>query len=287
MASAASVSRPRLLPDRPRPLPSDGVANGGDGGSAAGRETHRSRRALCAGRRGGPMTAKMAQQSGWRSAAWASSLNLGVGLLGALVFRSEPQLPLWAMLQFSAVGGLTLIVLLAWRRAPRRACFLFFSLDVASALVTALAGANTLARAGHEGQLFQAIQASLMVIAILSPSARLGGAWIAVFTLAPWILIYSWPETIRRSIPSLDLWFVPIYAVVAIALLVYRRRSLRVERALSDARAERLALERLARVTLAVRDLASTPLQTLTTGLALLRHNVRGEEQVLSSMERA
>src|SRR5262249_15203005 len=163
------------LPDRPRPLPSAGGANRGDGGSATGRETHRSRRALCAGRRGGPMTrTETALQNGWRSAAWASSLNLGVGLLGALVFRSQPSLPLWATLQFAAVGGLALIVLLAWRRAPRGVCFLLFSIDAASALLTALAGANVLARSGHFGQLFQAIDASLMVIAILSPSARLG-----------------------------------------------------------------------------------------------------------------
>src|SRR5262249_6515323 len=101
------------------------------------------------------------------------------------------------------------------------------------------------------------------------------------------IEIYTWSEAIRQAMPPTDAWFVPIYAVVAIALLVHRRRSIHLERALSEARTERLTLERLARVSLALRDLANTPLQTLTAGMTLLRRDGQNHDQVLASMERA
>ena len=227
------------------------------------------------------------RKEAWRSAVWASALDLGCGVLGALVFRRTAWLPVWTMLQFAGVGALTLLVLLWWRRAPRVVCLALFSLDVASALVTSLAGANGSAHAGQMGQIYQSLETGLFVIAILSPSARLGAAWIAIFTAAPFVQFSGWPEAIRRTMLLLDLWLIPMYGAIAEVLLSYRRRSLRLQRLLSDARADRLTLEHLARVSLALRDLANTPLQTLTTGVDLLRRKLGAQQVVLQSMEHA
>jgi len=231
--------------------------------------------------------AEIERKEAWRGAVWASALNLGCGFLGALVFRTTAWLPVWTMLQFAGVGALVLLALLWWRQAPRAVCLALFSLDVASALVTSLAGANAYAHAGQMGQLYQSLEASLFVIAILSPSARLGAMWTGIFTAAPFVQFSGWPEAIRQSVVLPDLWLIPMYALIAVVLLSHRRRSVRLQRLLSDARADRLTLERLARVSLALRDLANTPLQTLTTGVDLLRRKLVAQQVVLPSMERA
>jgi hypothetical protein len=230
---------------------------------------------------------EIARKEAWQAAVWASALNAGVGVLGALAFRARPWLPMWAMVQFTAVGALTLIVLLAWRNAPRAACLVLFSFDVASALVASIGGAQAFVGAGQLGQLFESVRAGIIVLAIISPSVRLGVAWIGVFILAPFVQFYTWAPAIRDAVPPTDPWFIPIYGVVGTVLLLYRRRSVRLDHALSDARAERLTMERLARVSLALRDLANTPLQTLTTGVTLLRRKVEQPEEVLASMDRA
>jgi hypothetical protein len=231
--------------------------------------------------------AETGRTEAWRSAVWASALDLGCGILGALAFRRTAWRPLSTMPQFAGMGALALLALLWWRRAPRAVCLALFSLDVASALVTSLAGANAEAHAGQLGQLYHSLEAGLFVIAVLSPSARLGGALIGAFTVAPFVQFSGWPEAIRQSVFLPDLWLIPMYAVIALVLLLYRRRSVRLQRLLSDARADRLTLERLARVSLALRDLANTPLQTLTTGVDLLRRKLGAEQVVLQSMEHA
>jgi len=230
--------------------------------------------------------AEIARREAWHSAAWTSAMDLGAGILAALVVRAWPWLPTWVLLQFAATGGLVLVVLFACRDAPRGLCLVLFSVNVASALVTALAAANALARSGHVGQPFEALIAGLMLIAILSPSIGLGVAWIAVFTLAPWIAVHC-PEFTQKSFLALDLWFIPIYAGMALVVLLYRSRCLHLENTLSNARAEQLMLERLGRVSLVLGDFANTPLQTLTTGVSLLRHKAQPQDRVRAAMERA
>jgi hypothetical protein len=227
------------------------------------------------------------RREAWRSTLWTSVLDLGCGVLGYIAFRTGSWMPDWAMIQFAVTGGITLAVTLAWRRAPRPACLALFSINVASGLVTCLAGTAAYAFVGQVWGLYQPFKASLLIIAILSPSLPVGLAWIAIFTLAPIVQTQLWEQTIRNAVPPWEPWFMPVFGAIALVLLLYRRRSLGLERELSEARARRLSVERLAGVSLALRDLANTPLQTLTTGVGLLRHNAPDSDRVLASMERA
>jgi hypothetical protein len=222
-----------------------------------------------------------------RAVLWSSVLNFSCGVMGTLAFRQANWLPMWAMVQFAISGGVVFLVALLWRGARRPVYLGLFSLNVASALLTSLAGANAFAFVGQVGEVYQSLKAGLVVIAVLSPSLRLGAAWIGVFAVAPIVQAHLWEPTIRNAIPAWEPWFVPIYGAIALVLLLYRRRSMTLQNELAETRAERLAIERLAGVTLAVRDLANTPLQTLTTGVGLLRHNVPDSDRVLASMERA
>jgi hypothetical protein len=229
---------------------------------------------------------EIARRRAWRAAFWSAALDLGSGALGTIAFRSS-ALPLWPMVQFGVVGALVLLLLILWRRAPRTVCLGLLSINFASALLTSLAGAAALVAHGVGSELFQSIKISFIVIAILSPSVRLGVAWMAIFALAPVLQFYSWPVAMQAAAPTGEPWFTLIYAAVGAVLLLYRQRSIRLERNLSALRVERLTLQRLARVALALRDLANTPLQTLTTGVSLLRQKTASEETVLQSMDRA
>jgi hypothetical protein len=230
---------------------------------------------------------ELARKEAWRSAVWASSLDVGAGVLVALALRDFEWRPLWPLLQFTAAGAVILTVLLIWRNAPRGICLAFLSLDFASALVTSLAASHFFVHAGVVTQLFQTVKMSALVIAILSPSARLGAAWVALFSAAPLVQVALWPAEVRAALPPGEPWFAPIYGAIALTLLLYRRRSLDLERALAETRGREMSIARLAQVSLAVRDLANTPLQTLTTGVDLLRHKASGSEAVIESMARA
>jgi hypothetical protein len=61
------------------------------------------------------------------------------------------------------------------------------------------------------------------------------------------------------------------YAVFAFVVLGFKQRSYALNEELEHARADRMVLERVARVAMALRDLANTPLQTLE----LVRQNLR------------
>ena len=234
------------------------------------------------------MTPEGRDGEAWRSALWGSLLNVTVGLAGALVVgRLSAVLPLWGFVQQAGVGALGLIALLAWRRAPRVISLGVLQLQFASALTISLGGAQARVFAGQTIEVYQALKAGMIVIAILSPSAPVGTAWITIFAMAPVFQPEWWPVAARQHLPSLERWFVPVYGILAAALLLFRRRSALLESELSEARAEQLTVERLARMSLALRDLANTPLQTLSLGVSLLRHKLEKPEVVLDAMGRS
>jgi hypothetical protein len=231
---------------------------------------------------------ELARREAWRSAAWASALDLGTGVLVTIALgRSPPGIPQWPLVQFAGVGALILAVLLVWRGAPRPASLALLSVDFAAGLVAALVMAHYFARAGVTGSMYQATKVSVFVIAILSPSTWLGAAWITVFAAIPFVEALVWPGDLRNALGPGEPWLTPIFGAVALAILFYRRRGARLAHALSEARARQLTVERLARMSLAVHDLANTPLQTLTTGVDLLASGAPPEERLLAAMMRA
>jgi hypothetical protein len=82
-------------------------------------------------------------------------------------------------------------------------------------------------------------------------------------------------------------WITLIYAVIAVGMLLSRaRRREAVERA-ARAMAHAAALERVARLLLAVRDRANTPLQTIALGTAIVKRRGTAEPRVTAAMDRA
>lgn len=129
----------------------------------------------------------------------------------------------------------------------------------------------------------------MLAIGVLAPTGLgLGGGLIAAFALEAAVLWFALGLGSHPGVRSpWEPWVTLIYGCVALAMLAYRVRSHSMELKLREVRAEAEALERLARLFLAVRDATNTPLQTLELSIALLRQRTPESEPTLAAMERA
>jgi hypothetical protein len=228
-----------------------------------------------------------ARKEAWRSAAWSSAIDMIVGGLALLAIGFSSPMPIWFIVQFVAVGALVMALLVVWKHAPRSACLALLSLNFASGLLAVWAGADAQSRLGDVSGSYHALVVSMLMVAILTPSEPLGAVWITAFALLPIVETWTWPADFVRRLPTGEPWLSTAFGVAAMGILLYSRRSVRLARELSAVKGERLAAERVASIALSVRDLANTPLQTLTSGLSLLRIDRAPAAAVLDSMERA
>ncbi|HYO73805.1 MAG TPA: hypothetical protein VEU33_47840 [Archangium sp.] len=129
----------------------------------------------------------------------------------------------------------------------------------------------------------------MLSIGVLVPTGMwLGGGLIAIFALEAVVLWFALGLGSHPGVRSpWEPWVTLIYGGVALAMLAYRVRSHTIELTLREVRAEAEALERLARLFLAVRDATNTPLQTLELSIAVLRQRSPEGESTLAAMERA
>jgi hypothetical protein len=129
----------------------------------------------------------------------------------------------------------------------------------------------------------------MLAIGVLAPTGLwLGGGLIAAFAGEAVVLWYALGLGSHPGVRSpWEPWVTLVYGGVALAMLAYRVRSHTIELKLREARAEAEALERLARLFLAVRDATNTPLQTLELSIALLRKRSPESEATAATMERA
>jgi hypothetical protein len=128
----------------------------------------------------------------------------------------------------------------------------------------------------------------MLAISVLAPTRLwLGGGLIAAFALEAVVLWYALGMARLLGGFLWEPWLTLVYGGVALGLLGWRVRNHTVELKLRQARAEAEALVRLARLLLALRDAANTPLQTLELALTLLRRGGPDNAALLASMERA
>ncbi len=129
----------------------------------------------------------------------------------------------------------------------------------------------------------------MLAISVLAPTSPwLGGGLICAFGLEAVVLWYGLGLGAHPGVQSpWEPWGTLIYGVVALGMLGYRVRNHAIELKLREARAEAEALERLARLFLAVRDATNTPLQTLELCLTLLERRHPESAPTTATMERA
>src|SRR4051812_38470356 len=207
--------------------------------------------------------------------------------VGILAERGFPGVPWWPPVVSSCVGAGLLGLLLVRRRTPMlQLCTWTFLANIA-VMLFALWITSDWRAASPNWLPFQAIKLGTVAVSLLAPTLLVGLVSIVAFVSSSMIQLMLFPPSVQAHLPPGEFVVLLIYAIFAIALLVYRVRAVARQRALLGARAEAAAAQRLARAFLAIRDFSNSPLQTITLGLALLH---RGQAQfgpIIERMERS
>ena len=140
------------------------------------------------------------------------------------------------------------------------------------------------------GQVWQPLTGHRLLmlgIGLLAPMGpALGASLIGAFALEAVLLWYGLGLNPRLQMPW-EPWITLVWGGTACGLLAFRVRTLRMEQRLQRTRAEAESLEQVARLLLAMRDAANTPLQCLEIGVSLLRERAPENAALLAPLERA
>jgi hypothetical protein len=105
---------------------------------------------------------------------------------------------------------------------------------------------------------------SALTLAIIAPPGwRIGMVAIMLFIGSALVHHLMLAEAIRARMSAGEPFGVIAYGVFALVILGFKQRGYTLRDELEHARAEKVALERVARLSMALRDLANTPVQTL------------------------
>lgn len=184
-----------------------------------------------------------------------------------------------------------LLVLLLARRStssPRLSGGVFTAVALPHLVIFAVAEV-AMAASGRVWQPLSGHRLLMLGIGLLAPMGpELGLGLIGAFALEAVLLWYGLRLNTRLQMPW-EPWVTLVWGGTACGLLTFRLRTQRIEQRLQMARAETESLERLARLLLAMRDAANTPLQSLEVATSLLRQRSAGGENaaLLATMERA
>jgi hypothetical protein len=182
-----------------------------------------------------------------------------------------------------------LLVLLFARRgsaSPRLSAGVFTAVALPHLIIFAVAEV-AMAGSGRMWQPLTGHRLLMLGIGLLAPMGpELGLGLIGAFALEAVLLWYGLGLNTRLQMPW-EPWITLVWGGSACGLLAFRMRTQRIEQRLQQARAETESLERAARLLLAMRDAANTPLQSLEVGVSLLQQRSPDNAALLAPMERA
>jgi hypothetical protein len=170
------------------------------------------------------------------------------------------------------VNCAALAILHARRESPSRALSNALFLII---LVPAVANAWLLdqARADHSARWvpYEPNKLSMLTLAMIAPPGWATGlAGIGMFMGSALVHDRLISDAVRARMAAGEPYGIIAYGAFSIVLLGFKQRGHGMREELARARSEKLALERVARVAIALRDLANTPVQTLE----LVRHEL-------------
>ncbi len=185
-----------------------------------------------------------------------------------------------------AVGLLALLFARRSTSSPRLSAGVFTAVALPHLLIFAVAEA-AMASSGAMWQPLTGHRLLMLGIGLLAPMGpELGVGLIGAFALEAVLLWYGLGLNTRLQMPW-EPWVTLVWGGTACGLLAFRVRTRRIEQRLQKARAETESLERVARLLLAMRDAANTPLQSLEVGVSLLQQRSPDNTALLGTMERA
>ena len=194
---------------------------------------------------------------------------LGGGLTVAMM--ASKGLPSTPGVLVCGAGASALVLALGVRLLPRLVYRVLFVAIALAALAGILLHNECLADRGYIDA-FPGIKLVLFALAFVAPAGWFGMTIVAVATVSPLAVTYLWWTAEQRDhIPILEPWLTVCIGVVALGVLLAHRRHLGRVHELARARAARDGISQLARLLLAIRDRANSPLQTLRLASDLVR----------------
>lgn len=185
-----------------------------------------------------------------------------------------------------AAGLLALLVARRGTASPELSAGVFTAVTLPHLIIFAVAEV-AMAALGHPWMPLTGHRLLMLGIGLLAPTGlKLGLGLVGAFALEAVLLWYGLGLPERLDMPW-EPWITLVWGGAACGLLVFRTRTQRVEQRLQRARAEAESLERVARLFLAMRDAANTPLQSLEVGVSLLQQRSPENAALLVTMERA
>ena len=216
-----------------------------------------------------------------RLRVWFALISILGGMSELLVFRRVEAVTSWQWLQFLAVAVAFLAMAVAVRRPSRLQTVAAYFVVFGSCMLALWVTNGQLAASGAEFQTFAGFKLALIGGALILPGdplialpALLASALLPVLEWA------SWPVAWRAHVATGEPLGTLAYGLIALALFAHRIRSAAMQRRIVESEAEAAAMKRVARVALAVRDLANTPAQTLALGLDQLKQGRISPQQV-------
>ena len=230
----------------------------------------------------------LAARHAWRGAFVAAALN-AVGMSADYVLGREiPAMPFYPFAMSVLVGvGLIVILLIRRQRATVRLGSTVFLINTVAMLIALWITSGYWASSGPAWTPFQANKLGAMAVPMLAPQLGVGLVSIAGFAATAVVRFYFLDPDIQRGFPVGEPWFVLIYALFGGVLLVFRLRSLALERDMLRVQAEAASAAELARTFLRLRDYTNTPLQTIVFTTELLRAKHDDLKPLLDRLERA
>jgi hypothetical protein len=201
-------------------------------------------------------------------------LSILVTALMLVSWRDLPKRPL-RDLQVAAllVAVAALVVLWTSRRTPTKRLGLAAFIAVL-APVCAYFWFNDSARAaqGVCWVPFEGNKVGLLTIGLLAPpSLAVGLLTMGAFTASALVHLALLPASAHASMAAGEPWTTAAYAGVGVGLFVYRLHTIELADTARRAQAEANLMQEVALISLAIRDLANTPVQTLEMLRSLLR----------------
>ena len=166
----------------------------------------------------------------------------GLLVSGTVFFTSRGRHPLYSKLQANALFLLVLMptVVMVWMIDDARAAH------------------------GAHWVPYEPAKLSVLTLAVIAPPGWPTGV-VAILMFVGSSLLHqaSLPDAVRARMSAGEPFGILAYGVFAIVLLGFKQRGYTLRAELQRARSEKVAIERVARVAMALRDLANTPVQTL------------------------
>jgi hypothetical protein len=229
------------------------------------------------------MNARADERPAWQAAFTFTVLML-MGVLIRVASLPVRHPSLWIT---SGMLYVSMLALLLLRPSSETVGTRVLALAVTVGVLQSTVANELIVREGFHVEPFIGAKLMALALALVAPPSLWVGLVAVVATgLVPIAEFFHWPAEVQRAMPMTEPWTTLLYSAVAVGLLVHRRHQLSSQRRLVEAETRAASFQLYMRKFLAVRDLTSSPLQSIGMSVGTLRSRYPDAKPQLDRIER-